>query len=535
MKYFLTFVFSCLILVKLLAQHTVEQWNRFEITLSHRSKANAFTDVHFKATFTHKDTSYTVTGFYDGNDTFRLRFMPTKTGVWQFVTQSNIAELNQKHGSFTCIDATASNKGMVKVSDGYAFRYANGQPFFPLGTTSYAWVHMDEAIQEQTLQTLQQTGFNKLRMGVFPKNYDLVKEEPSLFPYELKEVKKDAKGKEIKVWDYTKFNPAFFQHLEQRIEQLQKLGIEADLIIFHPYDKGRWGFDAMPMEANLRYVAYLTARLSAFRNIWWSLANEYDYVLSKSEADWHTLIKAVVQNDPYRHLCSIHGSTAHYFDYWIPEITHVSAQDEAPVMHWGAASIARNIYHKPVIYDEVGYEGNLKQRWGRYSGEEMNYLIWMGIIGGTYVTHGEAYLFKDQRDTIFWAKGGALKGTSWKRVGFLRKILEELNAPVEPADISRDYQTATNGKGVYLIYLGKAMANKWLFNLPHKNASFPRPTKGNRYKVEIIDTWEMSIASVPATFELADVHDYRLYDKDLKYVRLPLKPYLALRITEIHE
>ena len=26
--------------------------------------------------------------------------------------------------------------------------------------------------------------------------------------------------------------------------QLNRLGIEADLILFHPYDKGRWGFDA---------------------------------------------------------------------------------------------------------------------------------------------------------------------------------------------------------------------------------------------------------------------------------------------------
>ncbi len=539
MKYFLRFTGIYLLVGMTIgssfAQYSIEQWGRFELSLQHHAKVNAFTDVLLKATFVHKDTSYTVTGFYDGNDTFRVRFMPTKTGVWHFTTQSNAAELNQKKGSFTCTEASLHNYGMVKVANQYNFSYANGKPYFPLGTTAYSWTNMAEGVQEQTLASLQQTGFNKLRMGVFPKNYDLVKEEPRIYPYELKEVRKDANGKEQKVWDYTKFNPLFFQQLEKRIDQLQAIGIEADLILFHPYDKGRWGFDAMPMEANLRYIAYLTARLSAFRNVWWSLANEYDYVVSKTESDWHTLTKAVVQNDPYRHLCSIHGSTAHYFDYWIPEITHVSVQDEAPVMNWGAATIARNIYHKPVIYDEVGYEGNLKQRWGRYSGEEMNHLIWMGIIGGTYVTHGEAYLFKDQRDTIFWAKGGTFKGTSWKRIGFLRKILEELQHPIEPADVSRDYQTATNGKGVYLVYLGKEVTNKWLFNLPHKNANFDRPKKGNRYKVEIIDTWNMSVASVPTTFELADVNDYRLYDKDLNYVRLPLKPYLALRITEKHE
>lgn len=38
-----------------------------------------------------------------------------------------------------------------------------------------------------------------------------------------------------------------------------------------------WGFDRMPLEAGVRYLKYLTARMSSFRNIWWSLANEYDF------------------------------------------------------------------------------------------------------------------------------------------------------------------------------------------------------------------------------------------------------------------
>ncbi|MET3126407.1 hypothetical protein ABID42_001509 [Arcicella rosea] len=533
LKYLLAYSLFFFIFHSTNAQSTIEQWDRFELTLKYQSKVNAFTNVNLKATFTSKDTSYTIAGFYDGNDNFIIRFMPQKTGTWNYVTQSNIATLNNKKGTFECVKATGSNHGMVKVSDIYAFKYADGKQYFPLGTTSYAWTHMTNEVQELTLRTLKNTGFNKIRMGVFPKNYDLVKEEPTLFPYELKEVKKDVNGKEVKVWDFTKFNPAFFQHLEKRIDNLRDLGIETDLIIFHPYDKGRWGFDEMPMEANLNYIQYLTARLASFRNIWWSLANEYDYVKSKTDADWLTLTKAVVKNDPYRHLCSIHGSTAKYFEYWRPEFTHASVQDEAPVMNWGAASIARNIYNKPIIYDEVGYEGNLKQRWGRYSGEEMNHLIWMGIIGGTYVTHGESYMFKDHRDTIFWAKGGEFKGTSWKRVAFLRTILEEINAPLEPADISRDSKIVTSGKGVYLIYFGKDINQQWLFNLPNKNAEFEKPKKGNRYKVEIIDTWEMTTKVVPSTFELSEVNDYRLYDKDLKQVRLPLKPYLALRITEI--
>ncbi|RYU97533.1 DUF5060 domain-containing protein [Emticicia agri] len=513
------------------AQLKIEQWNRFELKLPNNSDKNSFSDNLLSATFTHKDTSITVSGFYDGNNQYIVRFMPDKTGIWKYSTKSAFTPLNNKKGEFECIKASANNHGIVRVSQTYHFKYADSTAYFPLGTTAYAWTHMADDVQEQTLKSLQNSGFNKIRMCVFPKNYELVKEEPTIYPYAVKEIKKDAKGNEVKIWDFSQFNPAFFQHLEKRIDDLQALGIEADLIVFHPYDKGRWGFDEMPMEANLNYIKYLVARLASFRNIWWSLANEYDFVKSKTDKDWETLIKAVVKADPYHHLCSIHGSTAKYFNYQMPEITHTSIQDGAPVLNWGGAAIVRSIYPKPIIFDEVGYEGNLKSRWGRYSGEEMNHMVWMGLLGGTYVTHGESYMFKDHRDTIFWAKGGQFKGNSWKRAALARQILSE-TGPLEMADVSRDFKTATNGKGTYLIYFGKEMLEEWIFDLPHKNASSERPKPGTKYKVDIIDTWDMSITKVNTTFEASEANDYRIADKSNRKIRLPLKPYIALRITQ---
>lgn len=535
LKYFAGIMCLPVLLTRLsFAQQTVQQWDRFEITLEHSYKGNAFTDVELTATFKGKDTSYTVAGFYDGGNTFRIRFMPQQTGTWQYITHSNVAPLNNKSGSFACVKAEAPNHGMVRVNNTYHFKYADGQPYYPLGTTSYAWTHMGQQLQETTLQTLRHSGFNKIRMCIFPKNYDLVKEEPEDYPFAIRSTTNTGGQAQI-MWDLSRFDPAFFRRLEKRIDALRDLGVEADLILFHPYDKGRWGFDSLPMDVNIRYLRYVTARLSSFRNVWWSVANEWDLVKYKTHADWDTLSKAVVRMDPYRHLCSIHGVTASYFEYWQPAFTHASIQDEAPVMNPGAAAILRNAYHKPVIYDEVGYEGNLKQRWGRYSGEEMIYLIWMGIIGGAYVTHGEAYMFHDDRDTIFWAKGGRFKGSSWERAGFLRKILEAGPGPLEPADISRDLRTATAGNGYYLVYFGREMQESWTFNLPYKNGQFEKPRPGERYKVEIIDTWDMTIKECPLSFEITEPDDYRVYDRLRQSVRLPLKPYIALRIAKTAE
>lgn len=455
--------------------------------------------------------------------------MPTAPGEWRYRTESNVPALAGRIGSLRCV-AAMTNHGPVGVRGTHAFRYADGTPYWPVGTTAYAWIHMPADVQQQTLASLEAARFNKLRMCVFPKNYALCKEEPEMYPFPVKEGPDGTR-----TFDVSRFDPAFFRHLERQIDALDALGIEADLILFHPYDKGRWGFDSLPMETNVAYVRYVCARLSSFRNVWWSLANEYDYVKSKTEADWITLIRAVRTADPYGHLCSIHGSTATYFPYWMDELTHTSIQDEAPVEEAGRASILYNVYRKPVVLDEVCYEGNLTSRWGRLSGQEMLHRMWQGLLCGVYVTHGECYKFHEESDTIFWAKGGPWRGESWKRISFTRQILESLPGPLQMADVSRDVQTATAGNGCYLVYFGKTMQDAWMFNLPAKNAAYPSLKPGTKFRVEIIDTWNMTVTPWPDIMETGPVNDYRLYDVKHRKIRLSLTPYVLLRITQVDD
>ena len=41
---------------------------------------------------------------------------------------------------------------------------------------------------------------------------------------------------------------------------------------------------------------------------------------------------------------------------------------------------------------------------------------------GGYAGHGETFMH--EKDLLWWAKGGELRGESWKRIGFLRDLLE---------------------------------------------------------------------------------------------------------------
>lgn len=505
---------------------TVERWERFELSLQGPASGNPFIDVWLTAEFINGSHKVKVTGFYDGEGIYKLRFMPNEVGVWQYRTSSNHKLLSGKTGIVTCKEASAHHHGPVQVWNTYHFQYANGKPYYPFGTTLYAWTHQSEQLQEQTLATLKKSPFNKVRMCVFPKTYTYVEDEPSLYAYEEKGRSKKPNGTIKHEWDFSRFNPAFFRHLEKRITDLAALNIQADIIIFHPYDKGRWGFDSMGLQNDLFYIKYLVSRLSAFHNVWWSLANEYDFIKSKPRQSWDTYSQAVVEADPYHHLCSIHNGTE-YFDNWKPYFTHASIQNCSVVEDFGRAVLLKDAYHRPILYDEVCYEGNLSQRWGRLSGEEMTEAFWQGMIAGTYVTHGETY--RTPGDTIFWAEGGKLIGQSPARIAFLKKIIEEGPGPLELADPWKDHHTSQCDSTYYLIYFGKNIQSEWQFSIPRKNA----PETGAVFRAEIIDTWDMTITPIAGTFRLSQPNDYRVYDEQMKKIRLPAKPYLAIRLIKI--
>ena len=361
-----------------------------------------------------------------------------------------------------------------------------------LGTTCYAWTSQDDELEEQTLKTLAASPFNKMRMCVFPKWYTWNQNEPPLYAFE---------GTPPNQWDFTRFNPAFFQHLEQRIAQLRDLGIEADIILFHPYDEGHWGFDRMPDEADDRYLRYVISRLAAFRNVWWSLANEYDFMKEKQESDWDRLIQVVHDADPYDHLTSIHNGRVLY-NHTNPLLTHASIQNGSAAEEAGRAVLYRDVYRKPIVFDEIKYEGDIPLRWGNLSAEEMVHRFWECIIAGTYPGHGECYLHPS--DVLWWAKGGVLRGESPARIAFLRDILATAPAEgIEPIDKWQVPERGGQAGRVLPGLLRRQVARKWKFQLPRRKRDDPNELAGGmQFHVDVLDTWNMTITPVDKPFTI---------------------------------
>lgn len=503
------------------SQDRIEKWDVFEITLKGTSSGNPFVGTTLTGRFSNGDKVYEQEGYYDGNGIYKIRFMPDKEGTWTYVTNSNKRELENNKGSFECTSPSAKNHGPVRVQGSYHFQYEDGKPFFPFGTTIYEWPFQDAQTKAQTLETLKSGPFNKVRFLAVPPYKDRYVEGPlkiSVFPFE---------GTSRDNWDFSRFNPEYFKNLDECMRKLRDLGVEADLILFRPYDKGKWGFDMAGQEVNRRFAQYIVARYAAFRNVWWSLANENSFIRNMNDNDWDELFQLVQQKDPYQHLRSIHNADRIY-DYTKPWVTHVSYQYYNVVKAPFGTAILRDIYKKPIVNDEINYEGNIDSRWGQLSGEEMTFRFWNALIGGGYATHGESY-----QASPWISNGGRLTGSSPSRIAFLRKIVE--SNPVgglEPIDHFYENNMAGKAGDYYLIYFGKEKINKWNFVLPKRELA-----SGIKFKADLIDTWNMTITPLNKVFEVVPMpgNRYRFIDKNKSSIKMPGKPYMALRIRKIED
>ena len=497
------FIMLFLCSFSLCAQVKTEKWGIFELTLNGPTDGNPFTDVKVTGKFINANDTISVQGFYDGDGIYKIRFMPQKEGDWLYLITSNVKKLDKKKGSFVCTPARKDNHGPVVVKDTFYFAYADGTPYSSFGTTCYGWVHQGDSLANATIKTLSKGYFNKMRMCIFPKSYDWNHNEPEFYPFD---------GTPPKNWNFNRLNPAFFRNIEKRIKELDSLGIQADLIVFHPYD--RWGFSTLDRTTEDMYINYIIARFAAFKNVWWSMANEYDFMKEKTLSDWDYYIEQFAKKDKYHHLISIHNGSK-FYDHTNPLITHASIQSEDTYR----AKEYRKRYNKPIVFDECRYEGNIPWSWGNLTAETMVEKFWRGFINGGFVGHGETYVtekpVKDPKvssDILWWSKGGDLKGESPERIKFLRKIIETAPPCLKPINLFSWMPFAAIGKEkeYYLAYFNDSQPGSTIINLPED--SF--------YLVEIIDTWNMTITPVEKKFS-----GYSL-------IELPSKPYIALRIVK---
>lgn len=482
----------------------VEQWGLFELPLQGPSTGNPFKDVVLAADFRNQHRTVQVKGFYDGDGVYRVRFMPDEPGVWSYRTISATAELNGRSGEFTCTAPRPGNHGPVTTAHKFHFEHADGTPYFPFGTTTYAFLFTKDENAANSLQGMTKV-FNKTRACVLPKPLGAGSQ---ILPFPNSGASDDGRGGTN---DYNRFNPAYFKLLEKRLMQLQEADIQADLILFHPYDA--WGYKAMPNEVDDFYLRYVVARLAAYRHVWWSIANEYDLVKAKTMSDWDRFFRIVQAEDPYSHLRSIHHSGVIY-DHSKPWCTHASLQS----YDFEKSAARREAWNKPIIYDELQYEGDVDRRWGNLSAEEMTRRFWLATIRGSYASHGEVFISEENgphAHEASWSDAGRLRGESAPRIAFLHDVIRRHTKVGLNEFEGSYYLSAGRTNELYLWYLDYHRPARYDFPLPNTAV----------FEATLIDPFAMKETKLPGTFT------------GKSRVSLPSRPFQAIvfrKVSDVH-
>lgn len=253
-----------------IATKTVERYALFEQAFGISQAANrSYQTIQVNATFTrHGGGTYTIPLFYDGNDTFRVRFSPDSPGRWSWRVTSSDAKLNGQSGVFTCVPS--ENRGGV-IAKGHApgreMVYQNGAKYWLLGDTNWRAFATDPA-ENLTAQTFRHyvdqraaQGFTFLQTALLPGSGN-------------------EGGNPFLDAALTQPNPAYWQTVDQRVQHLNQKGITPLLVLAwgsaqNSLKATAWS-DFVDDVARERYVAYVVGRYAAY-NVAFGIA-----------ADWNT-------------------------------------------------------------------------------------------------------------------------------------------------------------------------------------------------------------------------------------------------------
>ena len=287
----------------------VPRWELHEFTLRGRAHvANPFRDAALVGEFTSPaGKTIVVDGFFDGDDTWRLRFTPEEEGEWRYRLRGEGVELSQV-GRLRC---TPSNrKGFVRVhpDNPYAFAYADGTPFFPMGDTCYGLLDdspITPELRAEYLKTRRSQRFNFVRMSVGHSEARAASDPASYWAW----------GGTTDKPDLDRFNPAFFRRLDALLRQMRAADMNAELLLLNFYRKPFTDPHLWTAERERLWLRYVMARYSAFTNIFlWTIANEYEthpdgrYRLDlPSDPNWaKATARFIKRHDPYRHPVTVH-------------------------------------------------------------------------------------------------------------------------------------------------------------------------------------------------------------------------------------
>jgi len=287
---------------------SVPRWEMHEFSVKGKAHvANPFRDATLVGEFiSPSGKTNVIDGFYDGDDTWRLRFAPSEEGEWSYLLRGEGVEILQR-GKLR--STTPRGHGGIRIhpENPYAFAHADGTPFFPMGDTCYGLFDdspITPELRTEYLKTRRARRFNFVRMTI---GHSEARAATNAAYW--------GWGGTARKPDLDRFNPEFFRGFDQLMQQLRANGMKGELLLLNFYRRPFTDTNIWTPARERLWLRYVISRYAAFDNVFlWTIANEYEthpdgrYRLDfPSDVAWaKATARFIKANDPYHHLVTVH-------------------------------------------------------------------------------------------------------------------------------------------------------------------------------------------------------------------------------------
>lgn len=387
--------------------NTIRQWSIFELPLtSSHNYDNPFQDVWLNTTFVSDQGEVRrIDGFWDGGDQWKVRFAPPTAGQWRYTTECSDAFNQGLHGvtgSFVCASGTGGTRfeqhGSVQVDAGKRhFIHTDGTPFFyladtawngPLLSTDDEWKHYLAARVGQGFTAVQWVA----TQWIAAPDGDI----EGRLPFEGH--------------DRVTVNPAVFQRLDTKVEQIAQAGLLNVIVLLWGADWGEYEVMkinpglTLPEEQAARLARYMVARWGAYPVIW-LLGGDSEYRGARAER-WRRIGREVFGGRDHHAPVALHpnGMAWHADEFrdeaWLSFLGYQGCHfGDDSAFRWAVYGPPATQWHleprRPIINLEPPYENhvNISNPSRRLSADEVRRALYWSLLvsptaGVSYGGHG---------------------------------------------------------------------------------------------------------------------------------------------------